>query len=158
MQAAQQKTSESQTAQRQFHKVFPEFTENEVERLVCHLEPRHYAQGAIVWQQGDPMEFMGFLVEGRLVIKREGRFPGKNIILAILEKGSLFGEMAVAASHPHSVTISAVEETRAYVLSFAEAQKLFQEEPVLSIKLLKKIVVVCGLRLQHTGSRLAELL
>ncbi|MBU4260302.1 MAG: cyclic nucleotide-binding domain-containing protein [Proteobacteria bacterium] len=158
MQAAQEKTSESQTAQRQFHNVFPEFMENEVEKLICYLELRRYAQGAIVWQQSDPLEFMGLLVEGKLVIKREGRFPGKNIILAILEKGSLFGEMAVAASHPHSVTISAVEETQAYVLSFDNAQNLFQKEPALSIKLLKKIIVVCGLRLQHTGSRLAELL
>ncbi|MBU0909219.1 MAG: cyclic nucleotide-binding domain-containing protein [Proteobacteria bacterium] len=138
--------------------MFPEFTENEVERLICYLELRRYAPGTILWKQGDPMKFMGLLVEGKLVVKREGRFPGKNIILAILEKGSLFGEMAVAASHQHSVTISAVEETQAYVLSFDNAQKLFQKEPALSIKLLKKIVVVCGLRLQHTGSRLAELL
>ncbi|MCK9293698.1 MAG: cyclic nucleotide-binding domain-containing protein [Desulfobulbaceae bacterium] len=129
-----------------------------MEQLITYLEPRHFARGEIVWQQGDPMDYMGFLVDGGLVVKREGRFPGKNIILAILEKGSLFGEMAVAASHQHSVTISAVEETLAYVLSFANAQRLFQKEPVLSIKLLKKIVVVCGLRLQYTGSRLAELL
>jgi len=158
MQGAQAKTAESPTAQRRFHQVFPEFTENEMEQLSSYLELRLFAQGEIVWQQGDPMDYMGFLVAGGLVIKREGRFQGKNIILAILEKGSLFGEMAVAASHQHSVTISALEETQAYVLSFANAQKLFQKEPVLSIKLLKKIVVVCGLRLQHTGSRLAELL
>jgi len=158
MQGAQDKASKSQADKRQFHNLFPEFTENEVERLICYLELRRYAPGTILWKQGDPMKFMGLLVEGKLVVKREGRFPGKNIILAILEKGSLFGEMAVAASHQHSVTISAVEETQAYVLSFDNAQKLFQKEPALSIKLLKKIVVVCGLRLQHTGSRLAELL
>jgi CRP-like cAMP-binding protein len=158
MQGEQEKASESQISHRQFQEVFPDFTENEVDKLFCYLERRCYSQGAIVWKQGDPMEFMGFLVEGKLVVKRQGRFPGKNIILAILEKASLFGEMAVAASHQHSVTISAVEETQAYVLSFDNAQKIFQKEPVLSIKLLKKIVVVCGLRLQHTGSRLAELL
>lgn len=158
MQDTREKASASQISSRQFHEVFPDFTENEVDTLFCYLELRQYLQGAVVWQQGDPMEFMGFLVNGRLVVKREGRFPGKHIILAILEKGSLFGEMAVVATHQHSVTISAVEETRSCVLSFDNAQQLFQKEPVLSIKLLKKIVVVSGLRLQHTGSRLAELL
>lgn len=158
MQGAQEKASESQLSRRQFQEVFSDFTENEIDTLYCYLEARNYLPGAIVWQQGDPMEFMGFLVSGRLVVKREGRFPGKHIILAILETGSLFGEMAVAASHKHSVTISAVEDTQACVLSADNARQLFQKESALSIKLLKKIVVVSGLRLQHTGARLAELL
>jgi len=158
MQGAQGKTSEPQISRRKFQDAFSDFTETEVDKLLSYLEILHYSQGEIVLNQGAPMEFMGFLLEGRLVVKREGRFPGKNIILAVLEKGSLFGEMAVVTSHQHSVTISAVEETQVFALSHENAAKLFQKEPDLSIKLLKKILVVCGLRLQHTGSRLAELL
>lgn len=158
MHGVQENTSESPASLRQFQEVFPDYTTNEIDKLFCYLELRRYSVGETVWKQADPMEYMGFLVAGRLVVKRQGRFPGKNIILAILEKASMFGEMSVAASHQHSVTISALEETQAYVLSFDNAQKLFQKEPALAIKLLKKIVVICGLRLQHSGSRLAELL
>lgn len=158
MQGTQGKAPESQTAQRQLQQAFPDFTEKEIAQLISYLELRHFSRGETVWQQGDPMEYMGLLVAGGLVVKREGRFPGKNIILAILEKGSLFGEMAVAASHKHSVTIAAMEATQAYVLNSEKARQLFEQQPALAIKLLKKIVVVCGLRLQHTGSRLAELL
>lgn len=158
MHGAQEKASGSPISPRKFQEAFSDFSEREVDKLFCHLELRNYSPGTIVWNQGAPMEFMGFLVEGRLVVKREGRFPGKNIILAVLEKGSLFGEMAVVASNHHSVTISAVEETQAFVLSSVNAEKLFQAEPALSIKLLKKIIIVCSLRLQYTGARLAELL
>lgn len=141
-----------------FHEILPEFTKDEFEKFILYLEKRHYAPGMVLWKQGDPAEFMGFLLEGRLVIKREGRFQGKNIILATLEKGSLFGEMASVISLRHTITLSVLEETEAYILTFVSAQRLFREEPVLSVKLLKKIVAVCGLRLQHTGARLAEIL
>ena len=141
-----------------FQAAFPDFAESEIKTLFSYLEPRHYPAGTGVWQQGDPMEFMGFLLDGRFVVKREGRFPGKQIILAVLEKGSLFGEMSVAALQPHSVTLVAVDETAACILTHDKAQQFLQHEPLLAIKLLKKIVVVASLRLQHTGSRLAELL
>jgi len=142
----------------QFQAAFSDFTEGEIKTLFSFLEPRQYAAGTSVWQQGDPMAFMGFLLDGRFVVKREGRFPGKQIILAVLEKGSLFGEMSVAALQPHSVTLVAVDETTACILTHDNARQFFQNEPLLAIKLLQKIVMVAGLRLQHTGSRLAELL
>lgn len=145
-------------ALQQFQAAFPDFTESESKTLFSFLEPRQYAAGTSVWQQGDPMEFMGFLLSGRFVVKREGRFPGKQIILAVLEKGALFGEMSVAVQQHHSVTLVAVEKTATCILTHDNARQFFQNEPLLAIKLLQKIVMVAGLRLQHTGSRLAELL
>jgi CRP-like cAMP-binding protein len=145
-------------ALQQFQAVFADFAGSEVKTLFPYLELRHYAADSIVWQQGDPMAFMGFLLSGTFVVKREGRFPGKYIILAVLEKGALFGEMAVAALQRHSVTLAAVEHAAAYILTHDNAQRFFRQEPLLAIKLLQKIVVVTGLRLQHTGARLAELL
>ena len=160
MQDTKEKSSEPQpAAERRFGQAFPEFTQEEIARLTGYLTLRHFTKGEVVWKQNDPSEYLGFLVSGALVVKREGRFPGKNIILAMLETGSLFGEMAVAATTgQHSVTLSAAEEAEAYVLSADKAGQLFDQEPLLSIKLLKKIIVVCGLRLQHTGLRLVELL
>jgi CRP/FNR family transcriptional regulator, cyclic AMP receptor protein len=141
-----------------FQVIFPDFADGELKTLFSYFELRHYAAGETVWQEGDPMEFMGFLLDGKFVVKREGRFVGKYIILAVLEKGALFGEMSVAALQRHSVTLAAVEKTETCILPHNKAQELFRKEPLLSIKLLKKIVVVAGLRLQHTGARLAELL
>lgn len=141
-----------------FHEILPELSKEEIEKFFSFLEERRYSSGTVLWKQGDPTGYMGLLVEGRLIVKREGRFQGKNIILASLEKGSLFGEMSIVASSKHSITLSALENSETYILSYDNAQRLFRDEPALAIKLLKRIIVVTALRLQYTGARLAEIL
>jgi CRP-like cAMP-binding protein len=101
---------------------------------------------------------MGFLLQGKLLVKREGRFPGKLILLAILEKGTFFGETAISPLQCHTATLTAAVHSQAGILTREKMQELFEQEPALGVKFLKRIVAVGSLRLQHAGSRLAELL
>ncbi|MBI5557861.1 MAG: cyclic nucleotide-binding domain-containing protein [Deltaproteobacteria bacterium] len=154
----QEKIPEIQVSSRAFQETFPDFAENDVASLCHYLEIREFPEGAIVWKPGDPARFMGFLLHGKLLVKREGRFPGKLILLAILEKGTFFGETAISPLQCHTATLTAAVHSQAGILSQENARKLFEQEPALGIKLLKRIVIVGSLRLQHSGLRLAELL
>ena len=137
---------------------FVDFTASELETLGRYLEIKRYQAGSIVWNQGDHADFMGFLVRGKMVVKKQTSFPGKYILLAVLENGSIFGERSVVAPLDRSVTVIADEVSDTMLLSHANAQKIFLQEPALGVKLLKKILAITGSRLQGSGARLAELL
>lgn len=134
------------------------FEDNEIEVLCSYLECRHYSAGEIVLKQGDPGDFMGFLVKGKMVVKKETLFPGKHILLAILEDGSMFGEISLASLSVRSATVISVEDSATLILSHENADKFFSAHPDLGLKLMKNILAVVGIRLQKSGSRLAELL
>lgn len=101
---------------------------------------------------------MAFLLTGKLAVKKETRFPGKFVLVAILEGGSLVGEVSVVEENPRTATVVAMVESELLILSHERAKKLTAENPQLAIKLLKKIIRVLGARLQSSSTRLAQLL
>lgn len=153
-----QKADDCQVTHEQLLSCFLGFSEKEVDMLCSFLEYRRYNAETILWVQGDPSGFMVFLVKGKLIVKKETEFPGKYILLAILESGSLCGEISTITSQKRSATIAAVDLSHILILSKENTHKILKENPELGIKLLKHIVGVVGKRLQQAGSRLAEVL
>lgn len=139
-------------------KSFPYLLPEECKGLCEYLEYRKCAKDEVFIRQGDPGDFMGFLLTGKVAIKKETRFPGKFVLVAILESGSLVGEISVVESNARTATVVAMEDSEILILNHAMSEKLIQENPVLAIKLLRKIIRVLGARLQQSSARLAQLL
>ncbi len=137
---------------------FPYLLPEECTVLCGFLEYKKCAKGEIFINQGDPGDFMGFLLTGRLAIKKETTFPGKFVLVAILEGGSLVGELSVVESAPRTATVVAMEESEILILPHLKAQKLLEENPHLGMELLKNVISVLGTRLQRSTARLAKLL
>jgi CRP/FNR family cyclic AMP-dependent transcriptional regulator len=112
----------------------------------------------VLMEENDASDYLGFLAEGRLAVKKETDFKGKYIILAILEKGTVVGETEILGHGPRSSTVVAVEESRLLTLTDESFDLLLNEEPPLGIKLLKRIVYIMSLRLRKAGERLSQLL
>ncbi len=139
-------------------KSFPYLLPEECKILCSFLEYRKCAKDEVFIRQGDPGDFMGFLLTGKLAIKKETPFLGKFVLVAILESGSLVGEISVVESNPRTATVVAMEESEILILHHYKTEKLLEENPLLAIKLLKKIIRVLGTRLQRSSARLAQLL
>ncbi len=137
---------------------FPGFEESEIEVLCSYLECQHISANETVLEQGDAGDFMGFLVKGKMVVKKETQFPGKHILLAILEDGSMFGEISLASIPKRSASVTAVDASTSLILKHDNADRFFNEHPKLGIKLMRNILGVVGIRLQKSSIRLAELL
>ncbi len=138
--------------------VFSFLTQEEVKALCPYLELREWPADSVVMRKGEAGDYMGFLVEGRLAVKKETGFRGKYILVAILEKGTMVGEISVILKWPRSATIVAMDQCRLLTLSGENMEKLTRNNPALSIKLLKRILYVMGLRLRQAGQRLSELM
>ena len=142
----------------EFLACLPGISEDEFQVLQSYLTYRVFPRDRVVMQEGDPGDFMGFLVQGKMAIRKETSFDGKYILIAILEKGSIFGEISVVEPNPRTATVSALEECHALILSHENAQEIMATYPELGVKLLSKILRVVGVRLQRSAARIADVL
>ena len=101
---------------------------------------------------------MGFLLEGKLAVRKETSFDGKHILLAILEPGTMVGEISVVARENRNASVAAIEDSTLLVLSGDDFEKLVNRNSVLGVKFLSHIVKVVSLRLRKADDRLSRLL
>ena len=139
-------------------KAFSFLSTGEVASLCPYLESREWEQDATVMKEGVAEDYMGFLIEGKLAVKRRTGFWGKHIIIAILDKGTFVGEGAFIDTGPRSTTVVAMEKSRLLILTAPKMNDLILNKPMLAIKLLKHMLHIISLRLRKAGDRISELL
>lgn len=137
---------------------FPGLTHEEQQALLACFVVQRFPQDAHIMDQGDLGDFMAIVLEGKLAIRKETVLPGKFTLIAILERGAMVGEVALAEETVRTASVIAMEECALLVLSRERALELFADHPVLGVKILKRILKVVGGRLQLASARLAQLL
>ncbi|MDH3360303.1 MAG: cyclic nucleotide-binding domain-containing protein [Desulfobulbaceae bacterium] len=138
--------------------VFRFFDQDELEALCQYLQIRQLSADTVLMQEGEPGAFMGFLVSGKLAVRKETGFTGKHILLAILESGSMVGEISAVVHGQRNATVVATEESTILELAGKDFELLVKQHPALGVKFLSQIVNVVGLRLRKADDRLAKLL
>jgi CRP/FNR family transcriptional regulator len=139
-------------------KVFNFLSEEEIQELCPYLELREWPVDAVVMAEGEIEDYMGFVTEGKLAVKKKTGYWGKHIIIAILHKGTMVGEGAFVDQGARSGTIIAMEQTRILTLTVRKMDELIMNRPMLAIKLMKRILHILSLRLRKAGDRISELL
>ncbi|MEE9466120.1 MAG: Crp/Fnr family transcriptional regulator [Candidatus Neomarinimicrobiota bacterium] len=70
---------------------------------------RQYKPGEVIFKDGDPGQTMFIILEGQIEISKV--LGDHKTVLAILDKGSIFGEMAIIDREPRSATAITVSDT-----------------------------------------------
>jgi len=130
----------------------------EIEELCPYLELREWKADAVVMKQGAEEDYVGFLIEGKLAVKKRTGYWDKHIIIAILENGAMVGEGAFIDSGPRSNDVIAMEPSRLLTLSAPKMDELNRENPLLSVKLMKRMLFIMSRRLRKASERISELL
>lgn len=138
--------------------IFSFLSAEEMGVLFSYLEFREWQPKEIVMKGGDPGDFMGFLVKGKLAVKMEGTFPGKPILVAVFERGSLVGEISVVEQGNRHATVVAMEESHLLILSGDNMELMLKQAPALGLKFFRRIIRVLGHRLCMASDRLSQLL
>jgi len=137
--------------------LFPFLSSEDMEELYVYLEVREWQAGEVVLRSGEPGDFLGFLTAGRLAVKKEGIFPGRFVLVAVLERGSLVGEVAATGGQCQA-TVIVMEDCQFLALSRENLALLLERSPALGRKLLLRIIHILGQRLGKANERLARLL
>ena len=139
-------------------KAFKFLVPEEINELCPYLEMHEWQTDAVIMHEGRDEDYMGFIIEGKLAVKKKTGFGNKQIIIAILEKGAMVGEGAFVNSGPRSTTVTAMEPCRLLTLSAHKMEELSSNNPQLANKLLERMLYIISLRLRKAVERIAELL
>jgi CRP-like cAMP-binding protein len=135
--------------------LFHFLTNEEVELIVPYLDLVAFPKGARIFKEGEKGDFVGFISQGRLEVKKSTEFEGKQVIIATLGRGSLVGELAfVDIDEPRTATVVALENSEIVVLKRKDLEALTEKWPHIGIKILKGIIRILAVRLRKSVERL----
>lgn len=134
--------------------LFHLFEEEDLEKIAPYFKRERYGAGDVIFREGDDGDFIAFLSEGHVEVKKETEFRGKQIIIAQMTKGSVLGELALFDGRPRSATVEAIKDTEVLTLGREALDTFIEDYPALGIKVLKGISRVLSLRLRQLAERL----
>ena len=133
---------------------FSLLNEEDFAKIACFFESVTYPANTVIFREGDPTGFIGFVLSGKLEVKKRTEFKGNQLIIAILTKGALVGELSIFDENRRSSTVEAVEESSLLILRDNAFETLLRDYPEIGIKILKGFIRILSLRLRKTTERL----
>lgn len=126
-------------------------------QLAEYLDCCQVAAGEILWREGEECQALGFIVSGRLEVRKQTEFPGKDVIVGVYGSGSVIGEASLQKNSTSSVTVVALNDSELLLLDRERFEKLSLDHPSLSIKLLRGVLTTVSTRLGKSFERLAAI-
>jgi CRP-like cAMP-binding protein len=124
-------------------------------RLAAVSEEKDYADGQVVFAEGDPGDSMYFIIEGRVRIEKRAQAAGtSHKTLTVLEAGDYFGEMALLDQKPRSAAAVAAGPTRILRLSKAAFDTLQQKSSAAAMNVLFAMIRTSGDRIRRLSAHL----
>jgi CRP/FNR family transcriptional regulator len=115
---------------RQLSKVMNVLNDDELERLVPLLSERQFKPRQLLFSAGDPPERVYLLLKGRVKIYQVAE-NGKEIILDVVGKGGVVGDMAIVEDGERIACAQAIDETVAVSISWEDFAHLLHSSPRL---------------------------
>jgi len=135
--------------------LFHFLTNEEVELIIPYLDIVAFPKGASIFKEGEKGDFVGFISNGKLEVKKSTEFEGKQVVLATLGRGSLVGELSfVDIDEPRTATVVALENSEIVILKRDALDALTGKWPHIGIKILKGIIRILAVRLRKSVERL----
>ena len=133
--------------------LFQQLSSEQLSRLESRCRIREFPRSTPIYLPADYANGVLLLAKGRVKI---GSFTeeGKQTILAFIEPGELFGELALMGSEEREEYAEAVEKSSVILIPNEEMQNLIQENPTVTLEITK----LFGLRRQRIERRLKYLL
>lgn len=118
----------------------------------CRMVPAR----ANVWTSGEVDDYMAFIISGRIELKVDTEFPGKQVVVGVFSRGAVIGVGSVLNHHPRTSTARALEDCGLVLLARESFEALLQVYPQTGIKLLKGVLLSETHRLSRAYARLAS--
>jgi CRP/FNR family cyclic AMP-dependent transcriptional regulator len=125
----------------------------ELSRLAASATLVRHRHQATIFQKGDPGASMMAVVRGRVKICTYSA-DGKELVLNIIDRGGLFGEIALLDGQRRSADAVAIDDTELLVLDRNRLLPFLNENPAIPIRLIE---VLCQ-RLRSTSEALEDAL
>jgi len=132
--------------------LFWDLSEEELGYISEKMIARHYESGQFIFLEDSEGEQCFFVVQGSVKVTRLSK-DGREVILAMLNEGDFFGEMALLDGESRSANVIALEKTEVLTLNRADFLVVLHDYPQIAIQLLKEM----GHRLRKSDRQIASL-
>lgn len=114
--------------------IFEPLSDEETMQLARQTERRTFAPGETIIRAGDAGESMFIVNRGsvKIQIPDVADSNGNTTVLATLNEGRFFGEMALLTGEPRSATVVAAEESEVFEIGHHAVKQMFDENPYLA--------------------------
>ncbi len=126
--------------------------------LAPYLTELRLDPGAALFGVEDPVDGLWFLLEGRLAVRKINPLYGRAQVIALLDPGAMVGERALLGGGRHRAEVRAVASAHLVLLDRTALDRLALEQPEIYLSLLRRALVISGLRLDRVSERLAAVL
>ncbi|GAB4184766.1 MAG: hypothetical protein Kow00100_25040 [Geothermobacteraceae bacterium] len=132
-------------------------SEEQTNLLAPMLECRRLVPGEKLWDMGRICQGVGFIVNGRLDVRKPTNIPEKSVLLARLGPGSFVGEFCLLGEAEPPVEVAAPEGADLLFLSSESFVRLKKEAPEVAVQLLQGMLLTVSKRLGQAYDRIAVL-
>ena len=138
-------------------KPFHFLSDDEKELLLDHLEWRRLSAGEILWEEGSPSENLVFILNGRINMKKQTEFPGKQIVIGAYTRGAILGSASFLDGSPRPWTARAYVDTELGILSKEDFDDIVRNHTAMGLNLFKGMILTLSSRLKQSIERLASI-
>ena len=132
--------------------LFWDLTEEELGYITEKMVSKLYDAGQVILLEASEGEQCFFVTEGSVKITRLSK-KGREVILAILSDGDIFGEMSLLDGEFRSANVVALDDTEVLTLNRNDFLLVLKNYPQIAIRLLKEMAH----RLRKSDRQIASL-
>jgi CRP-like cAMP-binding protein len=135
------------------HALLGELTAAEREALLTYARVEHYRSGEVIFLKDSPGRGMMAVLRGKVRISASAP-DGREIVLNVIEKGQVFGEIALLDGKDRSADALAMEDCDLLVIERRDFVPFLESRPGLALRL---IGILCE-RLRRTTQQVEDVL
>jgi len=132
--------------------LFSELNLQELNAIAAIIKIKREGRQSLIVQEGERGDRMFIILKGSVKVSYYTQ-DGREVILSLLEKGEMFGEMSLLDAQPRSATVTTLEETEMAMIRRSDFQNLMLENSHIMLKIMNEIVA----RLRRTSQVLERI-
>ncbi len=131
--------------------LFKDLTEAELDAIVGSASVRELRRGDVLFAEDDESNEVFVVDEGRIAMTQRS-IDGRESVIALMERGDLFGEMPLFDGLGRSTEARALEPSTVTIIGYEPVRSLYESRP----QLLWSVVAMLSNRLRSTDAALAD--
>ncbi len=132
--------------------ILKDLPEKDLQKIIEAGSIVKYKKGDIVLVEDEEGSSLFFILKGRVKIVKTSD-DGKEVILNVLGKNELFGEMSVLDGYTRSATVIVMDVAELFLLKRKDFLNLLSKYPEISIQLIK----IISIRLRRANLKIKAL-
>ena len=131
--------------------IFCDLDERDMDALSAAAPMKTFTAGTLVYTPHEPLETLFILKKGRIRIFRVSP-DGRALTTAIIEPGTIFGEMVIVGQQMHDSFAEALDDVVVCVMTKADVRRLLLGDPRIAARISETL----GRRLGELEQRLSD--